>query len=202
MSTLGAFTGGLAALWWLVGTSRKHRPGVRALLRKSMVSTAVPMGRLLARVVVYAIPISLGALVVPLFNQADVSTVTMSLVHQVGLSQDEAMAQFGILSGRAQKIIAIPATFATTVALTIIPLVSEAYAVRNYAGFRSSPLYLCAPRFSSLCPPGWDWPFWRVRPTSCCLGTMPAPPPLPFWPFPPFSAPSNRFPQVSYKGWG
>ncbi|MBE3551704.1 MAG: polysaccharide biosynthesis protein [Kyrpidia tusciae] len=134
MSTLGAFTGGLAALWWLVGTSRKHRPGVRALLRKSMVSTAVPMGRLLARVVVYAIPISLGALVVPLFNQADVSTVTMSLVHQVGLSQDEAMAQFGILSGRAQKIIAIPATFATTVALTIIPLVSEAYAVRNYAG--------------------------------------------------------------------
>ncbi|MDI3257566.1 MAG: polysaccharide biosynthesis protein [Kyrpidia sp.] len=136
LSTLGAFTGGLAALWWLVRTARRHRPSVRLLLRRAMVRNAVSMRRLLVRVAVYAVPISLGALVVPLFNQADVSTVTVSLVHHAGMTKDEAMAQFGILSGRAQKIIAIPATFATTVALTIIPLVAEAYAMRDHAGVR------------------------------------------------------------------
>lgn len=136
VSTIGAFTGGLAALWWLVRTARRHRPVVRAALRRTMVSSPVPMGKLLLRVLVYAVPISLGALVVPLFNQADVSTVTTALVHQAGLTKDQAMEQFGILSGRAQKIIAIPATFAATVALTIIPLVSEAYAVRDYEGVR------------------------------------------------------------------
>ncbi|MBX6394463.1 MAG: polysaccharide biosynthesis protein, partial [Alicyclobacillaceae bacterium] len=136
LSTLGAFTGGLAALWWLLRTAKRHRPVVRSAMRRVMVTSAVPMDKLLVKVLLYAVPISLGALVVPLFNQADVSTVTVSLVHHVGMTKDAAMEQFGILSGRAQKIIAIPATFATTVALTIIPLVSEAYAVRDYDGVR------------------------------------------------------------------
>jgi PST family polysaccharide transporter len=131
--TGGAFIGGLLALAVLLRYYIRHRRELDASETRSRYTGS--MFLLLRKVLVYAVPISLGALVVPLFNQVDVSTVEASL-RAAGFSAYDAAAQFGVLSGRAMKLTAIPAAFASTIALTIIPLVSEAHALGDAEGVR------------------------------------------------------------------
>lgn len=79
----------------------------------------------------YAFPISLGALVVPLMNNVDVTTV-VNLLKSTGETQTLATTQFGLLSGRAAKLMMLPTTLAAGIGIAAMPAVSEAFA----RGFR------------------------------------------------------------------
>jgi len=134
VATFGAFTGGVGGLLVLLVYIRKQRQKVHQLLRSSA-RPSVPMKPLMRRVLAYALPISLAALVVPLFNQVDASTVE-GLLRAAHFSIEQTEKLFGILGGRAWKIIAIPATFSSTIALTVIPMISESHARRDLSELR------------------------------------------------------------------
>jgi len=79
----------------------------------------------------YAFPISLGALVVPLMNNVDVVTV-VNLLKSQGEGQSLATTQFGLLSGRAYKLMMLPTTLAAGIGIAVMPAISEAFTL----GFR------------------------------------------------------------------
>lgn len=74
----------------------------------------------------YALPISIGALVVPLMNNVDVMTV-VNLLKESGASQALATTQFGLLSGRAFKLMMLPTTLAAGIGIAVMPAISEAF---------------------------------------------------------------------------
>lgn len=79
----------------------------------------------------YAFPISLGALVVPLMNNVDVVTV-VNLLKSAGESQAAATTEFGLLTGRAFKLMMLPTTLASGIGIAVMPAISEAFTL----GFR------------------------------------------------------------------
>lgn len=78
----------------------------------------------------YALPISLGAMIVPLMNNIDVFTV-VNLLKEQGYSQEQATEMFGLLTGRAFKLMLLPSTFATAIGAAVLPAISAAMALQN-----------------------------------------------------------------------
>ncbi len=95
-------------------------------LRRERLGSAAILRRLLY----YAIPVSLGALVIPLTSNVDALTVT-NLLKQQGVSQAAATSGFGLLAGRAFKLMMLPAALAGSIGTALMPSVSQAHALRD-----------------------------------------------------------------------
>ncbi len=124
-AAFGAVTGALGGLisisyFWM----RRPKDSINQGVRSSTSS-------LTKRLILYAFPISLGALVVPLMNNVDVMTV-VNLLKNTGESQGMATTQFGLLSGRAFKLMMLPTTLAAGIGIAVMPAISEAFTL----GFR------------------------------------------------------------------
>ncbi len=125
-AAFGAVTGALAGLLILIYYWRR-RHLVEARRTKQNVSSK----GLVKQLLYYAFPISLGALVVPLMNNVDVVTV-VNLLKSTGMSQTLATTNFGLLTGRAFKLMMLPTTLAAGIGIAVMPAVSEAFTM----GFR------------------------------------------------------------------
>lgn len=126
-AAFGAVTGALAGFilllyYWF--TKHPERPPTDERVQMSS-------AQLSKQLMYYAFPISLGALVVPLMNNVDVITV-VNLLKGAGEHQRLATTDFGLLSGRAFKLMMLPTTLAAGIGIAIMPAVSEAFTL----GFR------------------------------------------------------------------
>ncbi|SFU99783.1 putative polysaccharide biosynthesis protein [Alicyclobacillus macrosporangiidus] len=127
-AAFGAVTGAFAGLlllgyYWV---TRHPETGADHRLRRAGARPGAAR-----RLLYYALPISLGALVVPLMNNVDVVTV-VNLLKQSGEPQATATAEFGLLTGRAFKLMMLPTTLASSIGIAVMPAVSEAFTL----GFR------------------------------------------------------------------
>lgn len=126
-AAFGAVTGAVGGLVLLVYYWHRRHPHMETGQRIEELSTA----SLVKQLIFYAFPISLGALVVPLMNNIDVITVA-NLLKKVGDTQQLATTEFGLLSGRASKLMMLPTTLASGIGIAVMPAVSEAFTL----GFR------------------------------------------------------------------
>jgi PST family polysaccharide transporter len=121
-AAFGAVTGAVAAFallayYWL------HRHPKFAAVAGAQRASAWGLGK---RILYYAFPISVGAMVVPLMNNIDVVTV-VNLLKQAGVGQADATTQFGLLTGRAFKLMMLPTTLASGIGIAVMPAISEAF---------------------------------------------------------------------------
>ncbi len=126
-AAFGAVTGAVAA-FLLLTYDWLHRHPKHI---KQDLSVRISAFTLSKQLLYYAFPISLGALVVPLMNNVDVVTV-VNLLKSAGASQAAATTDFGLLTGRAFKLMMLPTTLASGIGIAVMPAVSEAFTL----GFR------------------------------------------------------------------
>ncbi|GAX88659.1 putative polysaccharide biosynthesis protein [Effusibacillus lacus] len=129
-AAFGAVTGAFVSLAILAGYVWRKRQLFRHDARMPNRVPVEPNKQIVRKLFYYAIPVSLGALVVPLMNNVDVITVG-NLLKQSGYSQERATELFGLLSGRAFKLMMLPATIATAIAAALMPAIASALAVRD-----------------------------------------------------------------------
>lgn len=122
-AAFGAVTGALSGLLLLILYWRRHNVGIHVAPRAP---GATSYAALVRRLIYYAFPITLGALVIPLMNNIDVVTV-VNILKNVGEGQSLATTQFGLLSGRAAKLMMLPTTLAAGIGIAVMPAVSEAF---------------------------------------------------------------------------
>ena len=129
-AVLGAVLGAMASLIFLarrvVHIRRENRKKYR---NASTESNKVVFRRILK----YAIPISMTSLVLPLSQMVDSFTITNLLQYGMGLSQEVASSEYGVLTARALRLVALPLALATGVGLSLMPAISEAIAERKTA---------------------------------------------------------------------
>jgi len=130
-ASFGATVGGLAASVVMIvlwprraarlaphprrGTRRAgRRPGPRSLLR------------VLVGILTLALPITVGAMLIPLLNVADAVIVPLRL-RAVGLGP-EAIALYGVLTGYAAPLVLMPTIFTAALSASLLPAVSSALA--------------------------------------------------------------------------
>lgn len=127
-AVFGAFTGSVAGLAVLLFYWGRNRRMEKRLAAES--AAAIPQGRvespwsIFKSLMVLSIPISVGALVLPLLSLVDSFTVA-NLLERAGFTTVEAIDSKGVYD-RGQPLIQFASFFATALSLSIVPAVAEA----------------------------------------------------------------------------
>lgn len=140
-AVFGAFTGALAALiilllFWNREQSKFSKntydgniEGRRNSSGKAANLPQETVWRLIGKILYLAIPICLGAMVLPLFQFVDSLTVPKVLIY-AGWEAEWARELKGIFD-RGQPLVQFSAFFATALSLALVPSISEAHAKSN-----------------------------------------------------------------------
>ncbi|MEG0180432.1 MAG: polysaccharide biosynthesis protein [Terrisporobacter sp.] len=127
---LGAAIGGFASAVFLLyiyirnGKVRKMEIGQSKHLKAESTKT------ILKRLLYVAVPITIGACVMPLVNMVDSVIVVRRLV-AAGFTTAEANALLGQLSGMAMSIVNLPVVIDQAIGMSLVPAISEAYALKQ-----------------------------------------------------------------------
>lgn len=134
-AVFGAFTGAVAALVVLLIYWRKNKRSEAAATVEQPASEAgekvpsyqaVGYWTIIRKIVAYAVPISLGALVLPLFQLMDSLTIPHILTLS-GWEHELAKNERGVYA-RGHPLVQFAAFFATALSLALVPSISEAKA--------------------------------------------------------------------------
>jgi stage V sporulation protein B len=129
-ATSGAVTGSLAALIFLVVYYSMWRCRRQPLI--SGQSQGSPSAYAISKkILVLAIPISLGGLVMPLMQVIDAAIVPLRL-QSIGYSVSAATALFGQFSGMAATLINLPTIVTISLAASLVPAISDAITKANH----------------------------------------------------------------------
>ncbi len=93
----------------------------------------IPMKTLMKRLAVNAIPITLGACIVPLAAFVD-SAMLVSRLQQIGITQDRATELYGLYAGLVINLINVPTAFSIALGMSLVPAISGYFARKDFAG--------------------------------------------------------------------
>lgn len=83
------------------------------------------------------IPLTLNRLASSLLSALENILIPMRLVAW-GLSKTDAISEFGRLSGMALPLLMFPSSFLTAVSITIVPAISESFAMKRYSSISAA----------------------------------------------------------------
>ncbi len=126
-ATFGAVIGGVAGLSVLLIFYLRFRS--RRVVGSLKVSQESSLS-LAKQLFVLAVPVSLGAMVVPLVQMLDAVIVPQRLIW-AGFSVSRATELYGELSGMAGVLINLPTIFTIAIATSLVPAVAEALAMKD-----------------------------------------------------------------------
>ena len=121
----GASAGAIGGLAVMIAIYFMARRGLRQRIRRSEKGDRESAGSILKTIIVIAVPITIGATLMPLVNLVDASVVNVRLLH-AGFDPDTAKALYGQLTGFCEPIIALPQVLMTSIVMSIVPMVAGA----------------------------------------------------------------------------
>ncbi|MBS4200066.1 polysaccharide biosynthesis protein [Bacillus sp. FJAT-49732] len=125
VATFAAFIGGIASLIVLLVYWKKRKPGLDELLKHDKGTLHISLKDMYKEIIVYAFPFVLVGIANPLYQFIDQATF-MSAMEQAGKAAGSFDA-LGTLNGTSHKLVIIPVSLATAFALTLVPLITEAF---------------------------------------------------------------------------
>lgn len=131
-AAFGAVPGSLTGIMVLGFFYRKYNVFWREEERK--VSFEIPLestSKLIKRVVLLALPVSLANVMVPVTSSVDMLIVPHRLV-EVGYSIKEATTLFGYLAGMAQPLIMMATIPTLSLSASLVPAISEAFTLKDF----------------------------------------------------------------------
>jgi stage V sporulation protein B len=123
-ATFGAVVGGLVGLIVLIIFYVRFKTK-ESSSQPTVAYTGVKSWDLAKEVVRLAIPVSFGAVVLPLVQVLDAIIVPGRLI-AINYSTSQATALYGQLSGMAAVLISLPTIFTISIATSLVPAISEA----------------------------------------------------------------------------
>ena len=131
-AVLGVTLSEVAALVLIVGIYRSQEPRIYRRIKRSPRQAYNESSRsIMTRIVKIAIPVTIGASIMPLVNMADAVIVINRLTH-TGFTKPEATGLYGILTGGANPLINFPTVFTIALGMSLVPAISESYAVKDW----------------------------------------------------------------------
>ena len=125
-ASFGASAGGFAAFIFILFIYFSERKNIKSGLNLEGKFFGSEMNRTIKELLLIAVPITIGASIVPLMGIIDAKLVSLRLL-QIGYSAKDATDMYGQLSGTAQTFINFPQVFSIAVAMSLVPVISESY---------------------------------------------------------------------------
>lgn len=127
---LGAAIGGFASAIFLIYIYMKESKLRKAELAKSKNMKVESTITILKRLLYVAIPISIGACVMPLVNMVD-SVIVVRRLTETGFNIEQANSLLGQLSGMAISTVNLLIVIDQAIGMSLVPTISEAYALKQ-----------------------------------------------------------------------
>jgi len=128
-AAFGASVGSIGALAYIAIVYFRKRPQQLELERQQELAgieeVQTSSKDLFKEMLAIAIPITLGATIMPIINSIDTIMVKSRLI-SIGFSSDAARAMYGQLSGMASPIVNLPDAATAAVTMSLVPIISEA----------------------------------------------------------------------------
>ncbi|WP_349408218.1 polysaccharide biosynthesis protein [Pseudalkalibacillus sp. SCS-8] len=135
-ATFAAFVGALSSLMVLVWYWRRRRKHLNKLLEDS-VDHKISLPKIYMELLRYAVPFVAVGLAIPLYQVIDMFTINKALQSGLGYGQAKAEAFYAVMQTYSQKLIMIPVSLSTGLALTVIPLITSLYTKKDFKVMQS-----------------------------------------------------------------
>lgn len=136
-AAFGASLGGMVAFMVIAFIYLRTKSGIeKEIIDCSEVGEDSTI-ELIKQMLSIAIPIIIGSLVIPMMNTIDASMVKDRL-QSGGFSYTDANSLFGQYSGMAMTIVNLPQALTVSIAMSIVPAVSESFVVRDMKKLRKN----------------------------------------------------------------
>ncbi|KXG73954.1 putative polysaccharide biosynthesis protein [Thermotalea metallivorans] len=136
-AVFGAAAGAIAGTMMIVYIYHRRRGSILREIQGNLSQNQESSGKIISRLLAIAVPITIGAAVIPVMNMIDVAIV-MRRLQEVGFSYEEANSLYGQLTGMAATLINLPQVLTVALAMSLVPAISEANQRRDQAGIRST----------------------------------------------------------------
>jgi len=93
--------------------------------------------KILIQLLSIAVPVTIGAAIMPIMNTIDV-TIVMRRLQSTGWSLEEANTMYGQLTGMAAPLINLPQVLTMAVAMSLVPAISAAYKKKDMIFLRAN----------------------------------------------------------------
>lgn len=129
-ASAGAAAGGFFGLIGIFAIYMRRRSVIRENCRNSPDGESEAAKSILWKIVVIAVPVTIGAALMPIMTNIDLAIVVRRLV-QSGYSSAEANSLYGQLSGFATPLINLPQVLTQAIAMSLVPAVASAFSAKD-----------------------------------------------------------------------
>lgn len=124
-ATFGAAAGGIAGSIAIIGLYLYRRAQIRQEIAKSSRVPGESARKILSRIFMIAIPVTIGAAIMPIMSAIDVGIV-MRRLQDTGFTEAAANSLYGQLTGMAAPLINFPGVLSMAIAMSLVPAISAA----------------------------------------------------------------------------
>ena len=129
-ASAGAAAGGFFGLIGIFAIYMRRRSVIWENCRNSPDGESEAAKSILWKIVVIAVPVTIGAAIMPIMTNIDLAIVVRRLV-QSGYSSAEANSLYGQLSGFATPLINLPQVLTQAIAMSLVPAVASAFSAKD-----------------------------------------------------------------------
>ena len=136
-ASFGAAAGGFFGLVVILFIYLRRRNTIRSSLEITPPDASTqPSSLILKKIVIIAVPITIGAAVMPVMSNIDLLMVPSRLIY-AGFSVEQANRLYGQLSGFSAPLINIPQILTQSIALSLVPAIAAAHQTNDRDRLRS-----------------------------------------------------------------
>ncbi len=125
-ASFGATAGAVGGLLFVVLIYCGNRKKIHRDMRKDTHKKGESASRILMHIFIIAVPITIGAAIMPIMNTIDVGIV-MRRLQESGFTKEAANSLYGQLTGMAGPLINFPQVLTQAIAMSLVPAVAAAH---------------------------------------------------------------------------
>lgn len=130
-ASFGASAGAIAGTIVIIFVYARERKKISEEIKQSANYKVESTNTIVKRILSIAIPITIGASIVPIMSTID-TTLIMNRLQAIGYSEVQASDLYGQLTGNAQTLINFPQVLSVAIAVSLVPAISDAFTKKNY----------------------------------------------------------------------
>ncbi|HWQ78793.1 MAG TPA: polysaccharide biosynthesis protein [Anaerovoracaceae bacterium] len=131
-ASFGATAGSITGLITVAGIYSFKKNGLKWDIERTYRVSTEKGGEVLAKIFMIAVPVTIGAAIMPIMNTIDVGIV-MRRLQETGWTEDAAIGLYGQLTGMAGPLINFPQVLTQAIAMSLVPAVAAAYRQKDLA---------------------------------------------------------------------
>jgi stage V sporulation protein B len=131
-ASFGATAGSITGLITVAGIYLYKKNSLKWDIERTRRVGAESNGEILTRIFMIAVPVTIGAAIMPIMNAVDAGIV-MRRLQETGWTEEAAVGLYGQLTGLAGPLINFPQVLTQAIAMSLVPAIAAAYKQKDLA---------------------------------------------------------------------